>query len=58
MPDGNRAVPDQTLFDALDRQTLKHEVKRVEKTPYLVFDSKSLKLRKTARTEIIQFQSS
>jgi hypothetical protein len=57
MPDGKKVVPDQTLFEALDRQKFEHEVRRVEKTPYLVLASQALKLRKTARSEIIQFQS-
>jgi len=57
MPDGKKVVPDQTLFDALDRQKFEHEIRRVEKTPYLVLASQALKLRKTARSDTIQFQS-
>jgi hypothetical protein len=55
MPDGKKVVPDETLSEALDRQNIPHEIRRSEKTPYLLLSFQALKLRKPTRPESIQF---
>ncbi|MFQ5911217.1 MAG: ATP-binding protein, partial [Thermoplasmata archaeon] len=58
LPDGKKVLPDGTLFDALDRLYVEHEVRRQEKTQYLVLSSQSLSVQKPTRTETVQLQSS
>jgi hypothetical protein len=56
MPNGNKTVPDQTLFAAFDRQKIPYEVRRSDRTPYLLIPSQALKLRKPTRAETIQLE--
>ena len=56
LPDGKKVLPDATVFEALDRQNVGHEVRHSDKTPYLVFSSSALNIRKEARSETIHLQ--
>ena len=56
MPDGNKAVPDDTLIAALDRLRVGHKIMYSEKTPYLRLVSVALKLQKPTRTEVVELQ--
>ena len=56
MPDGNKAVPDDTLIAALDRLKVGHKIMYSEKTPYLQLVSATLKLQKPTRTEVVELQ--
>src|SRR5205809_905507 len=56
MPDGNKAVPDDTLIAALDRLKVGHKIMYSEKTPYLQLVSVALKLQKPTRTEVVELE--
>ena len=53
LPDGKKVLPDETLFMALDRQDIDHEVMHSEKTPYVVFSSSALDIQKRTRSETV-----
>jgi len=56
MPDGHKAVPDDSLFASLDRLTMGHKIMYSEKTPYLLLGLDALKLRKSTRSEVVELQ--
>jgi hypothetical protein len=56
MPDGNKAVPDDTLIGALDRLKVGHKIMYSEKTPYLQLVLVALKLQKPTRTEVVELK--
>jgi hypothetical protein len=56
MPDGNKAVPDDTLNGALDRLKVGHKIMYSEKTPYLQLVLVALKLQKPTRTEVVELK--
>jgi hypothetical protein len=57
MPDGHKAVPDDTLFAVLDRLTVVHRIMYSQKTPYLLLGSDSLKVKKPTRPEAVELLS-
>ncbi len=54
--DGKRSIPDPVLYDSLKRQKLEYRLLKAEGSPYLVFHSDKLGVRKSARHEPIVFE--
>jgi DNA helicase HerA-like ATPase len=57
MSDGKRIVPENVIYESLDRQKVPHMLGYAESTPYLVFPNNVLSVEKSLKQELLSLRS-